>query len=192
MKKYIAKVQKFLIVVFILVHGFLMVGGSLPDQSVAMSRAMDVLEPYHYFVGFHQGWSMFAPHPGGVNSYVDALVEYTDGSTGKWMYPRPSQMSAIDKSLAGEKYRKLGQEKLLPWQNIELWNDLSQYVIRELQVASPGKKVATIQFYRHTNIVKPPQVLFVSHGQPAKTYATDGIFQYKLPVELSYDTQIHQ
>jgi hypothetical protein len=189
LKKYFVKARKFLIIVFILVHGFLMIGGSLPDPSVAMNRALDFLSPYNYFVGFHQGWSMFAPYPGGVNSYVDAMVEYTDGSTGIWLYPRPNQMSAIDKSLAGEKYRKLSQEKLLPWQNIELWNDLSQYVIRDLHAKFPVKKVASIQFYRHTNLVKSPKVFFVSHGQPARTYSTEGIFQFKSPVELSYDNQ---
>jgi hypothetical protein len=190
MKKYFAKVQKFLIVVFILVHGFLMIGASLPDPSVAMTRALGLLEDYEYFVGFHQGWSMFAPHPGGVNSYVDAMVEFTDGSLGTWVYPRPSRMGALDKSLAGEKYRKLGQEKLLPWQNFELWNDISRYALRDIQRNNPGKTVADVQFYRHTNVVKAPEKFFVSHGDPATTYKTESIFQYRLPVELSYDAKI--
>jgi hypothetical protein len=189
MKKTFAKVQKFLIVGFILVHGFIMIGGSLPDPSVAMNRALGFISPYTFFIGFHQGWSMFAPHPGGLNSYVDATVEYTDGSLGFWNYPRPSQMGAVDKSLVGEKYRKLGQEKLLPWQNYELWNDLSHYAIRDLMKTQPGKKVANIQFYRHTNVVKAPEKFFVSHGQPATTYSLESIFQYKQPVELTYDPQ---
>lgn len=189
LKKFSDRLKKPLVCGFILVQTFLMIGGSLPDPDVLLSRALDALSPYQNFIGFYQGWSMFAPYPGGENSYVDANVDFSDGTHTVWTFPRPTQMGFLEKSLVGEKYRKLGQEKLLPFQNFELWNDVSRFVIADLHGKFPGKEVVVLQFYRHSNTVPPPEKTFISHGVLSKDYDTQSIFQYKLPVNFSYETK---
>lgn len=186
-----ARCKKILISGFILIHGFLIIGASLPDPNLGLAKAVGFFLPYQDFTSFYQGWSMFAPHPGGTNSYVDATVDFTDGSHVTWTFPRPVFMGFLEKSLIGEKYRKMGQEKLLPFQNFELWNDVSRYAIQDLSQVYPGKEIANLQFYRHSNTVQVPEQAFISHGTISNdnAYDTESTFQYKLPVRFGYEAK---
>lgn len=183
------KIRKPLICGFILLHAFLMIGGSLPDPNLIMERTLGLFAPYQQFISFQQGWSMFAPFPGGENSYVDATVDFSDGERTVWTFPRPTDMGFVEKSLVGEKYRKLGQERLLPYQNFELWNDVSKFVIQDLNQKFPNREVANIQFFRHSNIVESPEKSIVSHGVRTTNYDTQSIFEYKLPLRVGHEAK---
>ncbi|MNS90897.1 hypothetical protein D3C72_1249670 [compost metagenome] len=155
---------------------------SLPDRSVVGQKFLNSVQRYQTFVGLDQAWSMFAPIPGGVNSYVDAQITFKDGSKEKWTFPRPSQIKDIDKFLAGERYRKYAQENLIPMERSEVWFDLSYYVAREVaRIEESGRRrvLEDIQFYKHTSLVKSPDKVFIPHGQLSKDYETQAVFNYR-------------
>lgn len=181
---------RYLINGFIALHLFIMVLGSMPDKGLFTDFAYkQITGPYQNFLGLSQNWNMFAPNPGSTNSLVEAEVEFSDGTIANWNFPRPSEMSTLEKYIAGEKYRKFFQEKLLPQKNRLVWEDLSRFVIRDMSHRSEfkDKQITEIQFYRQTSVVKPPHVEFRPHGQMSQNYHREPTYRYKLPMKEFYE-----
>lgn len=179
---------------FILTHLFIMTLGSLPDKGLFTEFFYKrITGPYQNFLGLTQNWNMFAPNPGSTNSLVDAEIEFSDGSKTRWAFPRPSEMSTLEKYIAGEKYRKFFQEKLLPHKNRLVWEDLSKYLIREIAKVPEFKdrQIVEIQFYRHTSVVKAPHLEFKPHGQMTTTYLKEPTYRYKIQMEEFYEAANH-
>lgn len=177
-----AAFKKVLISAFIMGHIVMMVTSALPDRSAVGDRVLQALSPYQVFFGLDQPWSMFAPNPASVNSYLTATITFKDGSTEQWTFPRASQLDSWDRFTAGERYRKYQQDNLLPMEKSELWFDLSHYVAREvarLEQFGRKREFDQLYFYRHTNIVQPPTQVFVPHGQLAKDYSSESVFHFK-------------
>ena len=184
LKKYFrwSLLKKTLVSAFIFLNVSIIVLDSLPDKSVVAQKYLALVNHYQTAIGLDQAWSMFAPIPGGVNSYIDAEITFKDGSKEKWTFPRPSQIKDMDKFLAGERYRKYAQENLIPMERSEVWFDLSHYVAREVnRIEESGRKrtLVDIQFFKHTNLVQAPSKVFVPHGQLATKYETQAVFNYR-------------
>ncbi|MNJ96870.1 hypothetical protein D3C87_146040 [compost metagenome] len=167
---------------FLALNIVMIVTGSLPDRSAVGEHIMRVIFPYQSFFGLDQMWSMFAPNPGSMNSYIDAQLLFKDGSIEKYTFPRPTQMDSMTKFLAGERFRKYSQENMLPLQRPEMWFDLSAYVAREVdKIEAKGRRrvLDQIQFSKHTNFVQPPDKVFIPHGQLSTQYTAEVVFNYK-------------
>ena len=175
-------IKKILVSAFIFLNVSIIVLDSLPDKSVVAQKYLNLVNRYQTAIGLDQAWSMFAPIPGGVNSYIDADITFADGSKEKWTFPRPSQIKDVDKFLAGERYRKYAQENLIPMERSEVWFDLSYYVAREVKrIEESGRRrvLTDIQFYKHTNLVQAPTKVFIPHGQLATKYESQAVFNYR-------------
>lgn len=186
------RITKILVSIFITIHITLMVTSGLPDKSAVGKRILKSLEWYQVFFGLDQTWSMFAPNPSAVNSYLDATITFKDGSTEKWTFPRSSHMSSWDRFTSGERMRKYQQENLRPMERQDLWFDLSRFLEREvtkLEQQGRGRVVDEIQFYRHFNVVKPPTEVFVEHGTPSTNYQTEEVFKYKATEGVRYEVK---
>ncbi|UXR64633.1 hypothetical protein EZJ49_16350 [Bdellovibrio bacteriovorus] len=174
--------KKSLISVFIAVHVIMMVTAALPDRSAVGDQVLRFLSAYQVFFGLDQTWSMFAPNPASVNSYLTATLTFKDGSTEQWTFPRASQLDDMERFTAGERYRKYQQENLLPMEKEELWFDLSRYVAREvehIEQQGRGRQLQELYFYRHFNVVAPPSQVFIPHGKMSTQYTTETVFHFK-------------
>lgn len=63
---------------------------------------------YTETLGFWQYWDMFAPNPAQEDIWLDAVVQFQDGSEKVVRYPRIADMNLIDKYL-NERYRKYAE-----------------------------------------------------------------------------------
>lgn len=190
MVKILAILKKTIISIFIACHIAMLVTAALPDRSLIGDMILNSLARYQIFFGLDQTWSMFAPNPASVNSYLTATINFKDGSTEQWTFPRASQIHGLERFTAGERYRKYQQENLLPMEKAELWFDLSHYVAREVQkIEDKGRhrEFDQLQFVRHYNVVPHPTQAFIPHGQMSTQYATEAIFHYKPAEKVRYE-----
>lgn len=185
--------KKGLVSLFIAVHCVMMFTSALPDRSVVGDRILQFLAPYHVFFGLDQTWSMFAPNPSAMNSYLDAVITFADGSTERWTFPRASQIDGLERFTAGERYRKYQQENLVPMENAELWFDLSRFVERDVNTIEKygrGRQFAEVHFYRHYNVIMPPTEVFIPHGQLSKQFTEESVFHYKPQQGVRHEVQV--
>lgn len=64
--------------------------------------------PFHYYLdttGFWQYWNMFSPNPANVDVWLDAEVEFEDGTVMLFKYPRMQDLSVFERYFK-ERYRK--------------------------------------------------------------------------------------
>ncbi|KYG68123.1 hypothetical protein AZI87_02360 [Bdellovibrio bacteriovorus] len=185
-----AKLQKALISAFIAIHITMLVTAGLPDRSVVGDRILKSLARYQIFFALDQPWSMFAPNPSAVNSYLTATINFKDGSTEHWTFPRPSQMDSFDRFTSGERFRKFQQDNLIPMEKTDLWSDLAKYVSREvmkLEKQGRGREFESLEFYRHHNIVAAPTKVFVPHGTLSSKFTSENVFQFKSNQQVRHE-----
>jgi hypothetical protein len=194
MQKFIRWTQKSIIVLFVAVNATMMVFSALPDRSVLGDRILDSVARYQIFFGLEQSWSMFAPNPANMNSWVDAEIEFTDGSKEKWTFPRPSQISETERILGGERYRKYAQENLVPMERSEVWFDLSRFVARDVaSIEEKGRHriVKEVEFFKHSNFIESPDKVFIPHGELSKNFESEAVFNFKPDQKVRYEAQVH-
>lgn len=182
--------KKGLISLFIAVHIVMMVTAGFPNRSVVGDYILQSLARYQIFFGLDQTWSMFAPNPASVNSYLTADIFFKDGSQETWTFPRASQIKGIERFTAGERYRKYQQENLLPMEKAELWFDLCRYIVREVaKIEKNGRhrELDHLQLYRHHNVVPAPTVAFIPHGQLSTQFNKDSVFHFKPTEQVRYE-----
>ncbi|WP_413580564.1 hypothetical protein [Bdellovibrio sp. HCB288] len=179
MARYFERVKLAGISVFIAFNLMIIMTASFPDRS-ELGRL--ILRNFGYYidvVGLEQPWSMFAPNPMSLNSYIEVEILFKDKSIEKWSLPRPTQMAGASKVIGGDRYRKFTQEYLMPDKNEEIWFDVARYVTRNVnQIESQGRKreIEKLQFYRYYNYVKNPTEVFVRHGEPSGEYKRESVF----------------
>jgi hypothetical protein len=87
--------------------------------------------PYFRWIGLFQSWDMFSPLPKRRNSYLEATVIFSDGTTGFWTFPRMDRMSYAER-YAKERYRKF-EESLVEDKYSDTWPDVARHVAREFR-----------------------------------------------------------
>lgn len=176
-------IRKTFISIFIAIQITIMVTAGLPDRSAVGKEILNNLHWYQVFFALDQSWSMFAPNPVSKNSYMDAIISFKDKSTEKWTFPRASQLDGWARFTSGERLRKYQQENLIPNTKMEMWQDLSHFLEREInriEKNGKGRAIDQIQFFKHTNSIKPPTEKFVQHGQINTEYQAESVFVYKV------------
>jgi hypothetical protein len=94
---------------------------------------------------------MFSPNPKDVNSYVEAIIIYKDGSTQFWTFPR-MQLLGLTERYYRERYRKF-EENLLQDKYSALWPDAARHVVRGYN--HPSNPPQTVMLLvRWSNIVR--------------------------------------
>lgn len=100
----------------------------VPVNSPLLPVVNNLVRPYFIWSGLFQSWDTFSPAPKAVNSYVEAIVLYEDGTTRTWAFPRMEQLRLADRYFK-ERYRKF-VENLKEDANAPLWPDAARYIAR--------------------------------------------------------------
>lgn len=157
-----------------------------PDRSALGDRIMNFLAQYQAWSMLYQPWAMFAPNPMNTNAFVEAELQFQDGTTEKWPLLRQLLLSNPRRVLVGDRYRILAQETLLPNSNELVWFDVSKYIARQvIEKESLGKNrtIKKIVFNRYSNVVvPPPQAPLIPHGTLSSSYQSEFVFYY-IPTE---------
>jgi hypothetical protein len=104
------------------------------------------LKYYLVTTGFWQYWDMFSPNPAKTDVWGDALIDYADGSSIVWQYPRMANLNIAEK-YTHERYRKFF-ERAHSDQFRWLWPTFAQRVaaINNRDKANP---VVRVRLRRH-------------------------------------------
>jgi hypothetical protein len=121
--------------VFLIFHLVAIACWCVPSNVLPVVACRELFGPYLRWVGLFQAWDMFAPVPKHRNSYLEAMVVYSDGSTDYWNFPRMEHMS-LGERYAKERYRKF-EEVLVDDRYSDLWPDAARFVARQV---TTGKK----------------------------------------------------
>lgn len=114
--------------------------------------ANNPLPLYLESTGLWQWWDMFAPNPSSTDAYMDAVVEYADGSTAFQPYPRMYDLPIWMKYFK-ERYRKY-RERLTGDENSWKWPHTAQRLAL-VHYRQTGKKPVIVRLWRHWKDVTP-------------------------------------
>jgi len=113
---------------FIIFHLIAIFCWSMPINNSLIHFVKESVRPYLVWSGLFQSWDMFSPDPKSVNSYLEAVVIYSDGTSQLWSFPRMELLGAKDRYFK-ERYRKY-EENLQNNDYADLWPDAARYIAR--------------------------------------------------------------
>ena|SRR5580700_7488347 len=122
------RIKRSAISIFIVFHLVAIVCWSLPTNNSVVHFVKESVRSYFVWSGLFQSWDMFGPDPKSVNSYLEAVVIYDDGTSQLWSFPRMEVLSYTDRYFK-ERYRKYG-ENLQNNEFADLWPDAARYIAR--------------------------------------------------------------
>jgi len=138
------RVKYIAINVFLAFHILAIACWCMPLDTPLVPLCRNLIRPYFLWSGLFQSWDMFAPIPKAANTYVEAVVIYTDGSRKIWTLPRPQQLGLTERYFR-ERYRKFADNLPLE-ENEALLPDAARYIARlNSTSAKPVKTVILIQ-----------------------------------------------
>lgn len=124
------------------------------------------LKVYLLSTGFWQFWDMFSPNPAFIDMYGDAVLTYSDGSRGRYQYPRMFRLSLGEKFMK-ERWRKF-YERGGSDSYRYLWPTFAQRVAL-MNYDNPQNPPVMVQLHRHEMVIQPP-------GKPEKQDYTDELY----------------
>jgi hypothetical protein len=125
---WLARARLAAINVFLIFHILSVICWCIPLTNPLVTEYRSLIRPYFLWSGLFQSWDMFSPSPKAVNSYVEAIVLYRDGTTRNWAFPRMERLSLTERYFK-ERYRKF-VENLKEDTNSALWQDAARFIAR--------------------------------------------------------------
>ncbi|UOF01249.1 hypothetical protein [Bdellovibrio reynosensis] len=184
--RYCSLGKKIVITAFFTLNVSIMIVDGLPDKSLLGSRFLKSVAQYQAWSMLYQPWAMFAPNPMNTTAFVEAQVEFTDGTFDTWQIPRPQNAKGWQR-LVADRYRILGQETLLPNTNELVWFDFSKFVTNQVQLKEKEGKNRTVKnlsFHRKfSRVIPPPQGPLIPHGQLSTSFESEPVFAYQPNLE---------
>jgi hypothetical protein len=116
----------------------IMVSQAIPDDFFLITGAngkalfkavRQKLSPVATALGLRQDWTMFAPNPTRLNTYIDAEITYLDGQKHIWTFPQMQEMGYAER-YAKERYRKFANENVWVKQSSAIWPDAARFIAR--------------------------------------------------------------
>jgi hypothetical protein len=146
--------KRALLNLFIIAHVTLLFLWGLPSNRFATFVTRPV-RSYVIFAGLWHNWSMFAPSPYTLNYDMRARVEFKDGTSKDWIWPRVNEMSIL-KRIPKERFRKW-RELMFNDDFAASWIHNAKFVARQLNTtaSNPPVKVTLTRFWRP---VPPPNL----------------------------------
>jgi hypothetical protein len=136
---------------FLIFHILAITCWCLPINSALIVECRELVRPYFLWSGLFQSWDMFSPNPKSMNSYLEALIIYKDGSTEIWTFPR-MQLLDLTERYYRERYRKF-EEDVTENEHAGLWPDAARYIAR-LHRNGPTPPATVMLLVRWSNIVQ--------------------------------------
>ncbi len=157
----VSRLWKSLISAFIIAH-LVMIALWVNPKSPLRNKFVRYFQPYMYFSGLEQLWSLFAPSIPAFAYYVDSEITYKDGEKTTWAFPLMHKLPFSKKLFKGRNIewhrRFMSEQKTLP--------DLARYIAR-LHKSSPANP--------------PVKVVIMSHWYPLPRISSS-----TLPMPSSY------
>ncbi|HET6385632.1 MAG TPA: hypothetical protein VFJ58_19750 [Armatimonadota bacterium] len=120
--------KKGVISAFIIFHVVAVASWLMPDSTIKQNLTT-VTFWYVIPVGLWQAWDMFAPNPSGLNMYVHARVQNSDGSVWEYSLPRMNRLGFVAR-YAQERFRKYVENAHLDASR-RFWPDMARWVARQ-------------------------------------------------------------
>lgn len=128
----------------------------LPDYVPGIPTLSRWLDPVVDVTGLEQtSWKLFAPDPDHVNSYVEAIVTYDDGSTSTWSTPSWRNRTLLQKLMHARWHKAADNVRLDSWRRA--WPAFAAYAARQARPPAPGLRPVSVELVRHWWVVPPPQ-----------------------------------
>lgn len=131
----------FAINAFLLFHLLAIACWCVPSKALPLEAGRALVTPYFRWTGLFQSWDMFSPFPKRRNSYLEAMVVFSDGETEYWKFPRMDRMSYSER-YAKERYRKF--EETLEDKFSDLWPGVARHVAREFRSGSKRPEIVML------------------------------------------------
>src|SRR5271167_4704129 len=148
---WVAKVGRWTINAFLIFHILGVACWSIPLTNPLLAASRNLIRPYFLWAGLFQSWDMFSPTPRSVNSYVEAIVLYKDGTTRNWAFPRMDHLSLTERYFK-ERYRKF-VENVGTETNAVMWPDVARRIAR-LNNTGPSAE-AMVFLVRYSSVIVP-------------------------------------
>jgi hypothetical protein len=163
--------------IFILFHLFAIVSWCLPSSRYPVLFARDLVRPYLLWSGLFQSWDMFSPSPKRTNSYVEAMLVYSDGTTEYWPFPRMERLGYVQR-YTKERYRKF-EEVMIDDKFSDMWPDVCRYVARHAPRPSGPRELEVVTLVvSWSNIEKNADGTFADSPWQSRT-----IYRYRVEPE---------
>lgn len=102
---------------------------TLLPKSPLQSRLIALVSPLTQAFNLSQNWKLFSPDLREINFCSHAVVEFADGTTKLYEFPRLEQMGIFD-AYRRQKLCKLFQDSM-PWPDFSLfWADVGRFIAR--------------------------------------------------------------
>lgn len=124
-----------------------------PETAGPMNGLALAVRGYLIPTGMWQYWDMFAPNPSNLDVWVDATVEYQDGTRVVHTYPRVANVS-IPLKYVMERYRKF-LERAHSEDFEFLWPAFAQRIAFE-EFRDPKNPPVHVTLRRHFRTINPP------------------------------------
>lgn len=141
---------------------------SIKSANLNTFRQKEWLVPYYTeTLGFWQYWDMFAPNPAQDDIWIDAVVEFADGSKSIQAYPRMAEMP-LNKKFLYERYRKY-RERITDQQYSWKWPHTANWFAAQAWIEDKNPPVrVTMRWHRYL-VPAPP-------AKPDYTYTTNDFY----------------
>lgn len=133
---------------FIIANLMMMIRAQLDQKSPIINFVYTPITYFQYYFSMWRGWSMFAPEPMRMNSYVDAKVIFEDGTQTIFNFTDIENISLFDRYIYNERFRKYMTDGLRLDNKSYLWKDGAKFVLRKVDIANPKKMVKSVTFRR--------------------------------------------
>ena len=156
-------IKKNLINIFIILNIMMMIRAQLNQDAPVINfiyRPVTIIQNYF---SMWRGWNMFAPNPLRANNFIDATVEFTDGSKITWEFPRTNQNDLWGRYLWGERYRKYAVDGLRLDQNSHLWPDAARFVLKKIAQTHFRKIPTKVTLRRNWSNIPDWNEQFIPH-----------------------------
>jgi hypothetical protein len=135
----------------------LIIDGS-PATSRAHQRLKSLLEPSIERAGLAQGsWKLFGPDIDHVNTWVEAIVTYSDGHVWRWRTPDWQRLGWFERLRSGRDSKYADYFRMDQYSTV--WPSLSRHVLSLAPANAPSVKAAKIELIRHWWQVPSPEQL---------------------------------
>jgi hypothetical protein len=152
----------------------------VPLEAKFFSAVYKPVDSYLSFFSIYQDWMMFAPNPNRLNNYISAEVEFMDGTKENYLFPRPDQLSLVEKYTYGEKYRKFMSEGIRKDSNSFMWKDTAKFVLRKIRNDNFEKIPAKVHLFRNWNEIPDLNQGFRKYNQLETQYQSFKFFTYEV------------
>lgn len=146
------RIRKPVLSIVILAH---IIGLSLYclPSSFARDAILSPLLPYIRFSGLEQSWTVFAPNPPEYSTFLSADIEFADGTTTEWEFPRVEKLGILEK-MSAERYRKWANDNISDGEHAVAWPDAIRYIARANN--NPKNPPVFITLVRHQVSIPVP------------------------------------